>query len=85
MGAADSECWRLLEALDVPALARVAAARARAREVAWAQRAETHRRGIWSLSSRRAKVGGCSLHVGGSEMSISPLTCVPPAGLEPAT
>jgi hypothetical protein len=39
--ASDSTCWRLLEALDQAALAAVAAARARAREVAWAQRAET--------------------------------------------
>jgi hypothetical protein len=39
--ASDSTCWRLLEALDDAALAAVAAARARAREVAWAQRAET--------------------------------------------
>jgi hypothetical protein len=38
--ASDSTCWRLLEALDEPRLAAVAAARARAREVAWAQRAE---------------------------------------------
>jgi hypothetical protein len=39
--ASDSTCWRLLDALDDAALAAVAAARARAREVAWAQRAET--------------------------------------------
>jgi Transposase DDE domain group 1 len=39
--ASDSTCRRLLDALDEPVLARVAAARARAREVAWAQRAET--------------------------------------------
>ena len=39
--ASDSTCWRLLDALGAPELAAVAAARARAREVAWAQRAET--------------------------------------------
>jgi hypothetical protein len=38
--ASDATCWRLLEALDEAALAAIAAARARAREVAWAQRAE---------------------------------------------
>jgi hypothetical protein len=38
--ASDSTCWRLLEALDRSRLTAVAAARARAREVAWAQRAE---------------------------------------------
>ena len=35
-----STCWRVLDALDERVLARVAAARARAREIAWAQRAE---------------------------------------------
>ena len=39
--ASDSTCWRLLAALDEQHLASVAAARAQAREVAWAQRAET--------------------------------------------
>lgn len=38
--ASDSTCWRLLDALDERRLAAVAGARARAREVAWAQRAE---------------------------------------------
>jgi Transposase DDE domain group 1 len=38
--ASDSTCWRLLDALDDAALAVIAGARARAREVAWAQRAE---------------------------------------------
>jgi hypothetical protein len=37
--ASDPTCWRLLDALGDPELAAVAAARAR--EVAWAQRAET--------------------------------------------
>jgi hypothetical protein len=39
--ASDSTCWRLLDSLDDSQLAAVAAARARAREVAWAQHAET--------------------------------------------
>jgi hypothetical protein len=38
--ASDSTCWRLLDALDDAALAAIASARAHAREVAWAQRAE---------------------------------------------
>jgi hypothetical protein len=40
--ASDSTCWRLLDRLDDTELAAVAAARARAREVMWAQHAETH-------------------------------------------
>jgi hypothetical protein len=39
--ASDSTCWRLLDALDEQRLSVVAGARARARDVAWAQRAET--------------------------------------------
>jgi Transposase DDE domain group 1 len=39
--ASDSTVWRLLERLDDSLLAEVAAARAAARETAWAQRAET--------------------------------------------
>ena len=42
--ASDSTCWRLLDRLDDRVLARVAAARARARELVWAQHAETHGR-----------------------------------------
>jgi hypothetical protein len=38
--ASDSTCWRLLDQLDTTALAAVASARAAAREVVWAQRAE---------------------------------------------
>ena len=38
--ASDSTCWRLLERLDSAALGAVARARAAAREVVWAQRAE---------------------------------------------
>ena len=39
--ASDSTCWWLLDALDERQLGIVAGARARAREVAWAQRAQT--------------------------------------------
>jgi|SRR3954447_954708 len=39
--ASDSRWWRLLDCLDGRALAAVAAARARAGELVWAQRAET--------------------------------------------
>nr|WP_245707678.1 IS1380 family transposase [Pseudonocardia oroxyli] len=42
--ASDSTCWRLLDRLDDTILARVAAARARAREVVWDQHAERHGR-----------------------------------------
>lgn len=38
--ASDSTVWRLLDQLDAPQLAAVAAARAAARQVVWAQRAE---------------------------------------------
>ena len=38
--ASDSTCWRLLERLDAARLGAVARARAAAREVVWAQRAE---------------------------------------------
>jgi Transposase DDE domain group 1 len=38
--ASDSTCWRVLDAISADDLAGIAAARAAAREVAWAQRAE---------------------------------------------
>ena len=41
--ASDATAWRVLDSIDEPALARVRAARAAAREVAWAQLAETRR------------------------------------------
>jgi hypothetical protein len=40
--ASDSTCWRLLDRLDDTTLARVAAARARARALVWDQHAEAH-------------------------------------------
>jgi hypothetical protein len=41
--ASDATAWRVLDAIDAAALAGIRAARARAREVAWAQAAETGR------------------------------------------
>ena len=49
--ASDSTCWRLLDRLDDRVLARVAAARARARELVWAQHAETHGRAFPTASA----------------------------------
>ena len=53
--ASDSTCWRLLDALGEPELAHIAAARARAREVAWAQRAE-----VTGAAFARSRVAGGS-------------------------
>ena len=41
--ASDATAWRVLDSIDEPALARLRAARAAARELAWAQLAETRR------------------------------------------
>jgi hypothetical protein len=41
--ASDATAWRVLNGIDAQALARIRAARAQAREVAWAQAAETGR------------------------------------------
>jgi len=54
-----STCWRLLAALDDTRLAAIAAARARAREVVWAQRAETR-----GQAFPPARVAGCEFSVG---------------------
>jgi hypothetical protein len=53
--ASDSTCWRLLDVLDERQLGMVAGARARAREVAWAQRAEATGRAF-----ARSRVAGTS-------------------------
>ena len=45
--ASDATAWRVLDGIDTAALARIRAARAQAREVAWAQAAETGRL-VWS-------------------------------------
>jgi hypothetical protein len=47
--ASDATAWRVLDGTDEPALARLLAGRAAAREVAWAQRYET--RGGFPVSS----------------------------------
>jgi hypothetical protein len=54
--ASDSTVWRLLAQLDAPQLAGVAAARAAAREVAWAQRAE-----VTGTAVPAATAGGVAL------------------------
>ena len=65
--ASDSTCWRLLDRIDDIALAGIARARAAAREVAWAQHADTRGtavpagmglraaswRGWWSIGTPR--------------------------------
>jgi hypothetical protein len=51
--ASDSTCWRLLDAIDEAALARIASARSSAREVAWAQRAE-----VTGRAFARSRVAG---------------------------
>lgn len=51
--ASDSTCWRLLARLGTARLGGVAAARARARELVWAQHAETR-----GSSFRPARAGG---------------------------
>ena len=54
--ASDSTVWRLLAQLDTPQLTAVAAARAAAREVVWAQRAE-----ITGAAAPAASAGGVDL------------------------
>lgn len=54
--ASDSTCWRLLDALDAAWLGVVGTARAAAREVVWAQRAETT-----GESFPPARAGGATL------------------------
>jgi hypothetical protein len=56
--ASDSTCWRLLDRLEATGLAAVAAARARAREVVWAQHSEVHGPTVPAGSSRRPGVAG---------------------------
>ncbi len=62
--ASASTVWRLLNALDEAALARLRAARARAREVAWAQADEA---GRWQTSSVAGQtIAGLVLDVDGT-------------------
>jgi hypothetical protein len=67
--ASDSTCWRLLDSLDAQ-LAAVAAARARAREVVWAQHAE--RRGV---AYPPARVAGRELPVLVVDLDASIVVC----------
>ena len=64
--ASDSTCWRLLDRLDQPTLAGIAAARAAAREVAWAQHAETHRRAFPAASAAGRELPGLVLDLDAS-------------------
>jgi hypothetical protein len=68
--ASDSTCWRLLDQLDDTRLAAIAAARARAREVVWAQHAET--RGAPFPSAR---VAGRDLPVLVIDLDASVVVC----------
>ena len=53
--ASDSTCWRLLDRLDSARLGAVAQARAAAREVVWAQRAELSGRAVPAGAGGRAR------------------------------
>ncbi|MEU6701762.1 transposase [Pseudonocardia sp. NPDC046786] len=68
--ASDSTCWRLLDRLDDTALAQLAAARARAREVVWDQRAERHGRAF-----PPARVAGRDLDVLIIDLDASIVIC----------
>jgi hypothetical protein len=63
--ASDSTCWRLLDQLDERRLAEVAAGRARAREVVWAQHAEIHTRAFpaWRVAGRDLRRHGADVLV----------------------
>jgi hypothetical protein len=63
--ASDPTAWRLLSDLDTAALARLRAARAHAREVAWAQAAET-RTGLPTSTAAGAPVPGIVLDLDAS-------------------
>ena len=68
--ASDSTRWRLLDRLDDTALAQVAGARARAREVVWAQHADTHGRAF-----PPARVAGRDLDVLVIDVDASIVVC----------
>jgi hypothetical protein len=68
--ASDSTCWRLLDRLDECALAKVEAARARARQLVWAQHAETHGRAF-----PPARVAGRDLEVLVIDIDASIVVC----------
>jgi len=64
--ASDATAWRVLDSIDTAALDRIRVARARARELAWAQAAETGRLcPLWTRAHRRPgaeRVLGCRGH-----------------------
>ena len=64
--ASDSTCWRLLDRIDDAALAGIARARAAAREVAWAQRAETHGTAVPAASAAGRELPGLVLDLDAS-------------------
>jgi hypothetical protein len=68
--ASDSTCWRLLDRLDEGALSAVAAARARARELVWAQHAETQ-----GAPFPPVRVAGRDLHVLVLDVDASIVIC----------
>jgi hypothetical protein len=61
--ASDSTAWRLLAQLDAPQLAAVAAARAAARELAWAQRAEVTGVAVPAATAAGAELTGLVIDV----------------------
>jgi hypothetical protein len=61
--ASDSTVWRLLAQLGEPELAAVAGARARAREVAWAQRAEVTGRPVPAARAAGVELPGLVIDV----------------------
>jgi hypothetical protein len=64
--ASDSTVWRLLAQLDAPLLAAVAAARAAAREIAWAQRAEVTGAAVPAATAAGVALPGLVLDVDAS-------------------
>jgi hypothetical protein len=64
--ASDSTVWRLLDQLDEPELAAVAAARAAAREVVWAQRAESAGAAVPAATAAGVELPGLVIDVDAS-------------------
>lgn len=64
--ASDSTCWRLLDRIDEPTLAGIGRARAAAREVVWAQHAETHGQAFPPASAAGRELPGLVLDLDAS-------------------
>ena len=64
--ASDSTCWRLLDRVEETALAEIARARAAAREVAWAQHADTARQPFPAASAAGRELPGLVLDLDAS-------------------